>query len=144
VVTGRSASCYPSFHYIPLRPPSSGSSYILRSPSVITPLHCRQFFANEELPPSRSSIFTTSGSVLTTSSRIAAASARDLPAHAAHLSGWTHRLRPTALRAGPCTQQPHSALVRSTAPSHITSPLANHWPYSTRSQAPRLQFKGTY
>jgi len=32
----RSASCYPSFHYIPLPPPSSGSSYILRSPSVIT------------------------------------------------------------------------------------------------------------
>ena len=27
------------FHYIPLPPPSSGSSYILRSPSVITPSH---------------------------------------------------------------------------------------------------------
>ncbi|KAI0271756.1 hypothetical protein BGY98DRAFT_201201 [Russula aff. rugulosa BPL654] len=53
--------------------------------------------------------------------------------------------RPTALRAGPCTQQshPHSAhLVRSTESGHITSP-ANHWPYSTRSQAPRLRFKGT-
>ena len=31
---------------------------------------------------------------------------------------------PTALRAGPCTQQPHSAhLIRSTAPSRIMSPL---------------------
>ncbi|KAI0276422.1 P-loop containing nucleoside triphosphate hydrolase protein [Russula aff. rugulosa BPL654] len=43
---------------------------------------------------SRSSIFKTSGSVVTTSSRIAAASARALQARAAHLSGWTHRLRP--------------------------------------------------
>jgi hypothetical protein len=60
------------------------------------------------------------------------------PGSAAHLSGWTHRLRPTALRAGPYTQQPHSAhLARSTAPSHITSPLANRWP-STRV-APRRQ-----
>jgi hypothetical protein len=30
------SACYPSFHYIPLPLPSSGSSYILRSPSVIT------------------------------------------------------------------------------------------------------------
>jgi hypothetical protein len=31
---------------------------------------------------------------------------------------------PTALRAGPCTQQPHSThLIRSTAPSRIMSPL---------------------
>jgi hypothetical protein len=36
---------------------------------------------------------------------------------------------PTALRAGPCTQQPHSAhLVRSTAPSHIMSPLLDSPP----------------
>ena len=46
---------------------------------------------------------TTSGSVVTTSSRIAAACARALPARAAHLSGWIHRLRPTALCACPCT-----------------------------------------
>ncbi|KAI0265260.1 hypothetical protein BGY98DRAFT_1036638, partial [Russula aff. rugulosa BPL654] len=32
-------SCYLPFHYIPLPPSSSGSSYILRSPSVITPSH---------------------------------------------------------------------------------------------------------
>ncbi|KAI0276451.1 hypothetical protein BGY98DRAFT_985829, partial [Russula aff. rugulosa BPL654] len=32
-------SCYPSFHCILLPPLSSGSSYILRSPSVITPSH---------------------------------------------------------------------------------------------------------
>jgi hypothetical protein len=37
-----------------------------------------------------------------TSPQIAAASARALPARASHLSGWIHRLRPTALHACPC------------------------------------------
>jgi hypothetical protein len=53
---------------------------------------------SKESPPSRSSIFTTSGSVVTTKLRIAAASTRALPARAAHLSGWTHRLRRFARR----------------------------------------------
>ena len=147
LATGRSGMpYYLSFHYIPLPPPSSGSSFILRSPSLITPSHhtlqpiqslILRTRANptnnqttsvtnlksraapnlqqssEELPPSRSRNSTISGSVVATSSRIAAASARALPARAAHLPGWTHRLRPTALRASACTQQPHSThLVR--------------------------------
>ena len=121
----------------------SDSLYILGLLSVITPSHhtlqpirsCR-FFANktrsqvahqlqsrftkhhqlnnEELPPSRSSNFTLSGSVVTTSSRIAAASARALPAHAAHLSGWTHRLRACA-----CAQH---TLTYVAAPNHIDAP----------------------
>ena len=68
---------------------------------------------------------TNSGSVVVTSSRIAAASARALPARAAHLSGWTHRLRPTAIRAAPATSTAHS------------TPLSV---YLTRSQVPRCLF----
>jgi hypothetical protein len=96
------------------------------TPVAVTFHHTHQQ-SSEESPPSLSSGFTTSGSVVTTSSRIATASARAYPLHSAQLTGWTHRLRPTALCACACTQQPHSAhRVRSTAPSHITSPLANH------------------
>jgi hypothetical protein len=41
---------------------------------------------------------------------------------------------PTVLRAGPCTQQPHSAhLIRSTAPSHIMSPLLDLLPGAAKS-----------
>jgi hypothetical protein len=78
--------------------------YAVRNRSLISK---KKKKSSEESPPSRSSTFTTSGSVVTTSSRIAAASARALHARAAHLFGWTDRLR-TALHACPCTQQRHS------------------------------------
>jgi hypothetical protein len=52
---------------------------------------------------SQQQLSQANGSVVTTSSRIAAACARALPARAAHLSGWIHRLPLTALRAFPCT-----------------------------------------
>ena len=45
-------------------------------------------FPQQQIPNQRVCVIT--------SSRIAAASARALPARAAHLSGWTHRLRPAA------------------------------------------------
>ena len=59
MVAGRSEAALPclSFHYITLLPLSTGSSYILRYPSVITPshhtllpIHCRRYFANKRNP----------------------------------------------------------------------------------------------
>jgi hypothetical protein len=60
-------------------------------------------------------------------SQITAVSTRALPARAAPLSGWTHRLRPRALHACPCTQKPHSA----------QNPVTLRALYSTCSQVPR-------
>jgi hypothetical protein len=122
----------PSVHSIHLPPPSSGSCRsTYNRPSVITPschtllpIHSHRFPLsspnstvrstdttttpqhqpnNGEFPRPHSSNSMTSGLVVTTSTRIAAASARALLACAALLSGWTHRLRPMALRACACT-----------------------------------------
>jgi hypothetical protein len=70
----------------------------------------------------RSSNPPSSGSVVTTSLQIAAASASSLPARAAHLFGWIHRLRPLALRACPCTQHStqHPAPSTPSGKPHIT------------------------
>jgi hypothetical protein len=79
---------------------------------------------NQESPPPRSSNFTTSVSVVTTSSRIAAASAGALPARAAHLLGWTHRLHPPALSVLAPALASHAShpQVRDTALYHIMHP----------------------
>jgi hypothetical protein len=127
-------ACYPSFRCIPLPPPSSGSSYILRSPSVITPSHhslntlslilhkrritsiSQQHFHNQRVCCDHQ--FTDRCSERESPTRPRSSPLRLDP-----------QASSTALRAGPCTQQPHSAhLIRSTAPSHIMSPLLDSLP----------------
>jgi len=101
---------------------------IAPSESTSTPHHQQKqqrirAFSHQQLPTQRVCCGT--------SSRIAATSARSLPALAAHLSGWTHRLRPTALRACPCTQ-------------HSSQDTTIIYIYSTRSQVPRDNPRPTF
>ena len=79
------------------------------SPQIVpsTPPNCNHHtmppVKQRRIPSFSQQQLTNSGSVVITSSQIAAASPRALPARAAHLSGWTHRLR-----AAPAPSTAHS------------------------------------
>jgi hypothetical protein len=83
---------------------------LTRSPQAAPP--SRQSRENQRIPSCRAAKQPTiCRPVVITSPRTAAACARALPARAAHLSSWTHRLRPTALgAAAPAPSTVHIAL----------------------------------
>ena len=114
-------------YYTHLLLPSNNLSYTLNFHFVITPSYhtlpkiqsqilcivrthkqsrqsTHQRKVGESPPVAQLNSPTLGDPVVITGPRIAAACARALPARTAHLSGWTHRLRPSALHACPCTQ----------------------------------------